>query len=56
MSSTELKVRFYIDDTYEVVQFYLDNDGFVAEEERLYKGSLSDCLAYVQLKNNKLLM
>lgn len=55
MSSTELKVRFYIDDVYEVVEFCLDNDGFVEEEESLYKGSLSDCLAYVQLKNNNLL-
>ena len=38
----EYKVRFYQDDTYEVYE----------NDEAVYQGSLSDCEAYIRLKQN----
>jgi hypothetical protein len=54
--NTELKVRNLISYTYQVVMFYLDGDGERDDEETLYQGSLSDCEAYIRLKESDLLV
>lgn len=56
MNKTELSVRLFVDQTYEVVEFYLDGDGFRDDEQVLYQGSISDCLAYIQLNRSGLLV
>lgn len=53
---TELKVRNLIHNTYQVIKFYLNGDGEYEEESVLYQGTLSDCEAYIRLKNSDLLV
>ena len=48
-----LKVRFRVDNEYEVVEFkYNDEDNYFASFESVFQGSLSDCEAYIRLEEN----
>jgi len=55
---TELKVRHLSDDVYQVVELLLSNEDYFEYEDdcTLYQGSLSDCEAYIRLKNSNLLL
>ena len=46
----EYKVRFYQDDDYEVVEAVDNGDPYEFYYEQVFKGSLSDCEAYIRLK------
>jgi hypothetical protein len=54
-TTREFKVRFFMDDEYEVVEItrffenHIENDELL-EEEKVYKGSLANCEAYIRLK------
>ncbi len=52
MEDKKYKVRFYQDNTYEVLEkkyyYYEDDESW----ESVYQGSLSDCEAYIRLSNN----
>lgn len=54
----EYKVRFFQDDTYEVIEIITtygerisayDSEPDTVEENKVYQGSLADCEAYIRL-------
>lgn len=56
MRGTVLKVRHLTDDTYQVVEFFLGEYGEYEDERSLYQGSLSNCEAYIRLKDSDLIV
>ena len=51
MEDKKYKVRFYQNNTYEVLEkkyYAYENDGW----ESVYQGSLADCEAYIRLHEN----
>lgn len=55
----EYKVRFFQDDTYEVLEIVTtygrrtsgyDSDPNIVEENKVYQGRLSDCESYIRLR------
>jgi hypothetical protein len=48
MTTTQFKVRFYQDNEYEVIAITTSPSGIETETHR-YKGSLSDCEAWIRL-------
>lgn len=56
MNNTRLKVRHLEDVTYQVVEFYLNQDNEYEDESIVYQGSLSDCEAYIRLSNGNFMI
>jgi len=51
MTTAIYKVSFYMDNTYEVLEWktYISDEGGEGSWESVYQGSLADCEAYIRL-------